>query len=331
MGRYKNKIKWQELCFIPALAEFILVNNYIEFDGKVYLQLKGLAMGTPAAPTLACIFMSHLELSMRDISPTIWAPILLYRRLIDDIFIITLTEEQADSFWQHFNSFNPAIKVVPHVSFDSVSFLDFVVYKPEMICNDLNRIILNVKLYEKPLNKHLYLPFHSSHPNHCFKAFIKAEIVRFRRNCSCDVDYLYEKMEFKTRLLARGYPQSLLDEWFEYYPNRNILLYGINGCNFRMCNIPDHMPVQHDLSVPISSRDAFVIPVRFSTLSASLNLPALVQPTHDMFITNDINSFNIFNTQRHVSYSVDSNQSSILRPRFSSSRFTNRLSSTLHC
>ena len=66
------------------MAEFLLKNNYFEFDRSVYQQVSGTAIGTKFAPPYACIFMDRLENEILDtqiLKPLVWL------RYIDDIFL----------------------------------------------------------------------------------------------------------------------------------------------------------------------------------------------------------------------------------------------------
>ena len=43
------------------MAEFVLKNNYLEFNGSVKQQVSGTAIGTKCAPTYACIYIDEVE------------------------------------------------------------------------------------------------------------------------------------------------------------------------------------------------------------------------------------------------------------------------------
>ena len=43
------------------MAEFVLINNFLEFDTNVYQQISGTAIGTKFAPPFGCIFMGQFE------------------------------------------------------------------------------------------------------------------------------------------------------------------------------------------------------------------------------------------------------------------------------
>ena len=46
---------------LTKMAEFVLKNNYFEFNGKVTKQISGTAIGAKFGPPYACIFMDQAE------------------------------------------------------------------------------------------------------------------------------------------------------------------------------------------------------------------------------------------------------------------------------
>ena len=50
-----------ELCF------FATAQTYFSFSGNFYGQIDGLAMGSPLAPVLANLFMSHHTVNFREL------------------------------------------------------------------------------------------------------------------------------------------------------------------------------------------------------------------------------------------------------------------------
>ena len=67
--RVEKKIPSSDLV---SMAEFVLKNNYFEFDSKIKKQISGTAIGTKFAPPYACIFMDKVErefLEAEDIKP----------------------------------------------------------------------------------------------------------------------------------------------------------------------------------------------------------------------------------------------------------------------
>ena len=90
------------------MAEFVLKNNYFEFNEKVCRQISGTAIGTKFAPPYACIFMGEMETSFlktQQLQPFIWL-----RYIYDIFFIWTHGEEQLKLFLKDLNEFHPNLK-----------------------------------------------------------------------------------------------------------------------------------------------------------------------------------------------------------------------------
>ena len=89
------------------MAEFVLKNNYFEFNSTFKNQISGTAIETKFAPPNACIFMDSIKkefLKREKIQPWIWF------RYIDDIFFIwTAGEKELDKLLNRF--FHPNFKV----------------------------------------------------------------------------------------------------------------------------------------------------------------------------------------------------------------------------
>ena len=70
--REQKKIPTEELV---QMAEFVLKNNFFEFNGQIKQQISGTAIGTKYAPTYACIYMDKMEeefLEKQDYKPFTW-------------------------------------------------------------------------------------------------------------------------------------------------------------------------------------------------------------------------------------------------------------------
>ena len=70
---------------LVSLGKLVLDSNVFEFNGKVYKQKLGTAIGTKFAPAYANLFMSNLEENMLnscEVKPWIWY------RYIDDVFYV---------------------------------------------------------------------------------------------------------------------------------------------------------------------------------------------------------------------------------------------------
>ena len=135
------------------MAEFVLKNNYFEFNGKVKKQLSGTAIGTKFAPTYASIFMDKLEsdfLKSQELTPLLW-----YRYIDDVFFIWTHGEEKLASFIDDLNNYHPNIKFTHESNKEHIPFLDLNV--------KLSGNKLSTDLYIKSTDRHQYPHYTSSH------------------------------------------------------------------------------------------------------------------------------------------------------------------------
>ena len=87
------------------MLEFVLNNNYFEFNSNVKQQLSGTAIGTKCAPPYACIFMDKVEtdfLESQKLKPMVW-----FRYINDIFFIWTHGEQELQRFLQELNKTHP--------------------------------------------------------------------------------------------------------------------------------------------------------------------------------------------------------------------------------
>ena len=207
--------------FITHLARWVLYNNITEFNGKLYLQIRGTAMGTPCAVVIACIYMGTIEkkvwtsLANRRVTP------LLDYRYIDDLLIIAKSKLEAQLILDTFNSIEPLIRLTGSISDTTTDFLDLTIYKGSRF-GQYQKFDLDV--YQKPSNKFLFLPHCSCHPEHVFQGWIRGYIGRLRINCTDDLIYHLRRCQFWDQLAARGYAEIDLTQFFKYNPKRSTLL-----------------------------------------------------------------------------------------------------------
>ena len=189
---------------ILTLMKLILTLNCFNFNGKSFLQIKGCAMGTVAAPSYANIFMGDFEETY--IYPQITNDCLYYARYIDDIFFIyTGGQAKLDTFITHLNTVHNSIKFDLCSSTHSIAFLDTMVYIDE-------HRKLQTTLYTKPTDTHSYLHFHSAHPRHLKINLPFSQALRLRRICSEDSELTKNMNELITHFTTRGYEHQTVKE-----------------------------------------------------------------------------------------------------------------------
>lgn len=198
-NRRDKRVSTQSL---QDLTELVLTNNIFDFNGKIYRQKRGTAMGTKMAPPYAILFMAALEesfLKQCTHKPTVWW------RYIDDIFMLwPHGEDSLNEFLSSLNSYHETIKFTYKQSRNEVEFLDVrVVRKNGKFITDL---------YTKPTDTHQFLDPSSCHPYHCKKAIPYSQALRLNRICSEDDDFENRCEDLYDWLMERGYKHKLVEE-----------------------------------------------------------------------------------------------------------------------
>lgn len=210
-------------CIFQALS-IILNNAYLQFNGIVYKQIKGTAMGTPCAPQFANIYVRAIEEKtinyFRDLKF-----IYFYHRYLDDLFIVTGDNETLKlQFMQEMNGIHPSIKFEFISNSQSCIFLDLVIFKGKRFQESG---ILDLRTYQKELNLFMYIAANSFHSSTIKRNFISNELIRYVKTCSNIHDYIEMKYLFLSRLLRRGYQYVWLRPIFntiKYYDRNKFLL-----------------------------------------------------------------------------------------------------------
>ena len=84
---------------IVRLTQWVLKNNYMEFNKRTYLQINGTAIGTPLAVTYASLFMADIETrALNKIKSYKLPEPILYKRLMDDLASIHIDRASAENF-----------------------------------------------------------------------------------------------------------------------------------------------------------------------------------------------------------------------------------------
>ena len=122
------------------------------FNGVNYLQKKGTAMGTRAAPNFSNVFMGYFE--NRFVYHSRWFKRFMksWWRYVDDIFMLWKgPRKPLADFLNYLNEVHPSIKFEWKISKHKASFLDCDVIKEN------NK--LKTDVYQKPTDCHPYLDY----------------------------------------------------------------------------------------------------------------------------------------------------------------------------
>jgi hypothetical protein len=139
--------------------------------------------------------------------------IILHKRYIDDGVVVWCGSRPDLEAWiTAFNSLIPSINLTWETSDTTFTLLDITFSKGERWTRDG---VLDTCVYQKPLNKYLYIPWKSAHPSHCMRGLILGELRRYILRESSVQGFLRIRNAFYTRLRARGYPASFLRRVFK--------------------------------------------------------------------------------------------------------------------
>jgi hypothetical protein len=222
MAEHTHLLSPARATLIHVALTIVMKNNYFEFNGAYYQQMKGAAMGTPCSVVFANIFVYMRERTLVSASLADRS-LLMYARFLDDIFMVHIGTAAAP-FLSHLERPCLDIALESHTSSSSADFLDLhiTLSSERTVCE---RTLLT-SVHQKQLNAYLYIPNNSFHPPQAKGAFIITELQRYVRNSSLPADYLRLAHAFYARLRARGYPPRFLRLFFNRvtYNNRAALL-----------------------------------------------------------------------------------------------------------
>ena len=135
------------------LFRMALQNNFFNFDGKIYKQTDGVAMGSPLGSSLANAFLSfHEQIWLNDCPENFKTA--YYRSYVDDIFVLFRSPDHLEKFTNYLNSKHKNIKFTyEKESNNSLPFLDILISRSE---NGFK-----TSVYHKPTFSGVYSKFNS--------------------------------------------------------------------------------------------------------------------------------------------------------------------------
>lgn len=200
------------------LLKIVMRNNYVTANGKIYVQKIGTATGTQVAPPFANLYLFHKFKSILSDSS-----IIFQERFIDDGLLLVKTEDDAKRIMENLQQAS-SLNLTWDISKTEAVYLDIHVYKGRRLLLD-NK--LDMKVYFKPTNKLLYLPYRSNHPIAMKTGIIRGEAIRTLRNTSDKGEWLKALQHVFKGLMARGYDPSIIkSQWKPVkFEDRNIYIF----------------------------------------------------------------------------------------------------------
>ena len=132
-------------------------DSHFIFDGTLYKQIDGVAMGSPLGPTLANAFLVYHEKNWLEHCPVEYRPS-YYRRYVDDIFVLFNSAEHLKRFYSYLNSRHLNISLTIENEKDNrMSFLDVNIIR--------EKDKFTTSVYHKPTFSRIYTHFDSFLPS----------------------------------------------------------------------------------------------------------------------------------------------------------------------
>ena len=187
---------FEKLLYLALKSDIILINN------TPYTQSRGIAMGNNLSPMVAIIYMNFIERQILISNPQ---NILMWRRYIDDIFVIIMSP--LDDLLISANTVSSNIIFTLEVpSDDSLPFLDMTVHQ-----SSSNTYATN--FYSKQMHSNSILPWDSYTPFQRKLSLIRSEKLRAARNSTTTLDYSNAINFLYDRFLFNGYPHWILNKY----------------------------------------------------------------------------------------------------------------------
>ena len=168
--------------------------------GNLYVQVEGVAMGSPLGPVFANFYMGKLEktlFSNSNIKPSIYA------RYVDDIFVQVKNEEELKSLKELFQS-NSKLKFTFELSSQSkLPFLDILI--------EQRQNTFNTKVYHKPTDKGHCLNGESECVDKYKISVILSYLNRAYKVCKTWQEFHTETVHMKQRLINNNYTNTMID------------------------------------------------------------------------------------------------------------------------
>lgn len=201
------------------VTELCLKSGYFLWNGEFFLQIEGVAMGSPISPVVANIWMEYFEhkaLATSPIKPKIWL------RYVDDTFCI-VDREDVNTFLSHLNGVHPRTKFTMEVEENgTLAFLDVKITRKQ------DRT-LGHTVYRKPTHTDRYLHATSHHHPANLRSVVSALVNRAHRICNSEnlnaelkhVDAVLERNGYtrkQRRIKTRRYNETPVQNSVAFMP-----------------------------------------------------------------------------------------------------------------
>ena len=181
---------------LTRLAKLVLTLNAFSFNNEFYHQVGGVALGSKMDPNYACLFVGYIEEKIgQQYTGTVPQ---LHKRYIDDVVgIACCCCVELEEYIAFVSNCHPALQFTHKISETELPFLDINL----RISGDRIRTSIHYKATD--------IHYDSSHSRHCKESLPYSQLLRLRRICSDQADFL-KKAEEMTSFFERRWTISVI-------------------------------------------------------------------------------------------------------------------------
>ena len=201
---------------INDLLELCTTQNFCRFNNKYYKYQKGLPMGMPLSGLLADIFLDSIESSLLNTPTDINKNIILWRRYVDDVFIIWEGDDMSEIqvFHDIINELHHNIKFTKEIEQNNnIKFLDLdITHNEKGIFFDI---------YRKPTQTDVIIPYDSHHHHSHKLAAINSYLHRCYNTPLSDTNRNKEIETIKNIAINNKFPPQTINKIIHKYQFRH--------------------------------------------------------------------------------------------------------------
>ena len=194
----KTKLKREER---KKLLQICTKEMHFSFNGVIYRQINGVAMGSPLGPVLANVFMVELE---KTLVPQLDGSVALWYRYVDDTFTFIKVGE-VENVLERLNSFHESIKFTYEKEKDGyISFLDVKVIRKADRTFDTD-------IHRKPTDTNVYINWNAFAPKVWKIGTLKGLVRRAFIICSTE-EFRDKEISFLKTVFGKmnGFPSKVI-------------------------------------------------------------------------------------------------------------------------
>ena len=155
---------------LRELLQIAVKNQLFQFDGNLYEQVDGVAMGSPLGPLMANTFMTSTEAKLKENGKIPE----FYKRYVDDTFAVVSGIAAAETLFEALNNAHPLMSFTMEIEMGGkLPFLGMTIIREENT--------INTEVYRKPTNTGLLLHYQSHTDERYKRSLLRTMLYRAHR------------------------------------------------------------------------------------------------------------------------------------------------------